>query len=69
LKLALLHGGSRISVIRKDAVRSEEHVIIDNHPVKQLHAVLDRNPIPDPDVSFDERMVTNVAISPDHRSG
>jgi hypothetical protein len=44
-------------------------VIIDNHPVKQLHAVLDRNPIPDPDVSFDERMVTNVAISPDHRSG
>jgi hypothetical protein len=67
--VALLHSASRISVIRKNAVWSEKHVIIDNHPVEQLHPVLDRNPTPDPDVSFDERMVTNVAISTDHRSG
>jgi len=65
---ALFHSGSRISVIRKSAVWSEKYVIIDNHPVEQLHPVFDRDATPDPDASFDERMVTDVAFSTDHRS-
>lgn len=63
-----LHGRSRISVVREDAVRPKKHLIIDNYTVEQLHPILDRDPVPNPDVSFEECMVTDIAICTDHCS-
>ena len=50
-------------------VRADEDVVLDAHPVPELHAAFHGDPIADDDVVLDEDVIADVAVGADARAG
>jgi hypothetical protein len=53
-------------VVCKNSGRPDEDIILDDQAVPEVNPALEGDPVADPHVSFDEGMITDVAVLTDY---